>query len=267
MGEASRINRPPSKTPAQRAPSRPSKSHASIANPGNLRMLTYMPSAMADDRAFVVGPSSAADKPRRDTTTAPDGRPCAERYGFALLLPEQQRSNNPNGCFNWFEPADTRRGGGEAASIPGDGQENGARERDRPAPRVHHRSVGGRSHDVGHAGLLPARSLAGGRDHRRSASTARPQRAASVPEHVSKSGAPGARVGRSDQAGCAQPQGSMAAHLGLAGRRGQDGDPFERARNSEAMDRGARGAVDAFTARPSSTVTPAKSGLARPVRN
>ena len=34
-----------------------------------------------------------------------------------LLLPEQQRSNNPNGCFNWFEPEDTRRGGGEAASI------------------------------------------------------------------------------------------------------------------------------------------------------
>jgi poly(hydroxyalkanoate) depolymerase family esterase len=28
----------------------------------------------------------------------------ADRYGFALLLPEQQRSNNPNGCFNWFQP-------------------------------------------------------------------------------------------------------------------------------------------------------------------
>ncbi len=24
----------------------------------------------------------------------------ADGYGFALLLPEQQRSNNPNGCFN-----------------------------------------------------------------------------------------------------------------------------------------------------------------------
>ena len=41
----------------------------------------------------------------------------ARRYGFALLFPEQQRSNNPNGCFNWFEPGDTRRDGGEAASI------------------------------------------------------------------------------------------------------------------------------------------------------
>ena len=28
----------------------------------------------------------------------------ADRYGFALLMPEQQRANNPNGCFNWFLP-------------------------------------------------------------------------------------------------------------------------------------------------------------------
>ncbi|MDO9413293.1 MAG: PHB depolymerase family esterase [Pseudolabrys sp.] len=41
----------------------------------------------------------------------------ADRYGFAVLLPEQQRSNNPNGCFNWFQPGDTQRDGGEAASI------------------------------------------------------------------------------------------------------------------------------------------------------
>jgi poly(hydroxyalkanoate) depolymerase family esterase len=41
----------------------------------------------------------------------------AERYGFALLLPEQQRSNNPNGCFNWFQPEDSKRERGEAHSI------------------------------------------------------------------------------------------------------------------------------------------------------
>ncbi len=41
----------------------------------------------------------------------------AERFGFALLFPEQTRANNPNGCFNWFAPDHTRRDGGEAASI------------------------------------------------------------------------------------------------------------------------------------------------------
>jgi poly(hydroxyalkanoate) depolymerase family esterase len=41
----------------------------------------------------------------------------AARHGFALLFPEQQRSNNPNLCFNWFSPADSRRDEGEALSI------------------------------------------------------------------------------------------------------------------------------------------------------
>ncbi|WP_409526893.1 PHB depolymerase family esterase [Rhizobium sp. G21] len=41
----------------------------------------------------------------------------AEEKGFAVLFPEQQRSNNANLCFNWFEPGDIRRDVGEAASI------------------------------------------------------------------------------------------------------------------------------------------------------
>jgi poly(hydroxyalkanoate) depolymerase family esterase len=41
----------------------------------------------------------------------------ATRYGFALLMPEQQTSSNANGCFNWFNPEDTARDSGEACSI------------------------------------------------------------------------------------------------------------------------------------------------------
>ena len=41
----------------------------------------------------------------------------ARHYGFALLMPEQQLANNANGCFNWFNPDDTAREHGEAASI------------------------------------------------------------------------------------------------------------------------------------------------------
>lgn len=41
----------------------------------------------------------------------------ARRCGFAVLFPEQQRQNNANLCFNWFNADDTRRGGGEAESI------------------------------------------------------------------------------------------------------------------------------------------------------
>ena len=52
-----------------------------------------------------------------DTTAVQDGPQLAEESGFALLFPEQQRSNNANLCFNWFNPDDTNRGLGEAHSI------------------------------------------------------------------------------------------------------------------------------------------------------
>jgi poly(hydroxyalkanoate) depolymerase family esterase len=41
----------------------------------------------------------------------------ADRYGLALLFPEQQTTNNPQRCFNWFEPEDSNRNQGEALSI------------------------------------------------------------------------------------------------------------------------------------------------------
>jgi poly(hydroxyalkanoate) depolymerase family esterase len=41
----------------------------------------------------------------------------AAEHGFALLFPQQNRSNNPNLCFNWFVPGDVTRGLGEAESI------------------------------------------------------------------------------------------------------------------------------------------------------
>ncbi|KQY16810.1 hypothetical protein ASE23_23185 [Rhizobium sp. Root73] len=41
----------------------------------------------------------------------------ADDYGFAVLFPQQTRSNNTNTCFNWFVPGDIRRDQGEAFSI------------------------------------------------------------------------------------------------------------------------------------------------------
>src|SRR4051794_11255795 len=38
----------------------------------------------------------------------------ADQHGFIVLYPEQNRSNNPNLCFNWFSPQDAARGKGEA---------------------------------------------------------------------------------------------------------------------------------------------------------
>jgi len=85
-------------------------------NPGNLRMFRYLPSELAADPALVVVLHGCTQTAAGYDLGA-GWSTLAERYGFALLMPEQQRSNNPNGCFNWFQPGDIERGRGEALSI------------------------------------------------------------------------------------------------------------------------------------------------------
>jgi poly(hydroxyalkanoate) depolymerase family esterase len=86
------------------------------SNPGALRMFTYIPPHVPGECALVVvlhGCSQTAASYDRGAGWST----LADRYGFALLLPEQQRANNPSGCFNWFQAGDTERGHGEALSI------------------------------------------------------------------------------------------------------------------------------------------------------
>lgn len=85
-------------------------------NPGDLTMHLYLPQDLPAKAPLVVvlhGCTQTADGYARGAGWLT----LAERYGFAVLCPEQTRANNPNLCFNWFQPADTARGGGEAASI------------------------------------------------------------------------------------------------------------------------------------------------------
>jgi poly(hydroxyalkanoate) depolymerase family esterase len=86
------------------------------SNPGALRMFSYVPAVRQRPRALVVvlhgcGQSAAGYDVGAGWSTL------AKHYGFALLLPEQQMSNNANGCFNWFNPEDVVRERGEACSI------------------------------------------------------------------------------------------------------------------------------------------------------
>jgi poly(hydroxyalkanoate) depolymerase family esterase len=86
------------------------------SNPGNLRMFTYLPPQHAANPPLVVVLHGCTQTAAGYDYGA-GWSTLADRYGFALLLPEQHRSNNPNGCFNWFVPDDSRRGRGEALSI------------------------------------------------------------------------------------------------------------------------------------------------------
>src|ERR1700720_4995566 len=86
------------------------------SNPGALRMFTYLPPDLAGECGLVVVLHGCTQSAAGYDIGA-GWSTLAKRFGFALLLPEQQRSNNPNGCFNWFLPDDSQRGRGEALSI------------------------------------------------------------------------------------------------------------------------------------------------------
>lgn len=86
------------------------------SNPGQLRAWMHVPADLPPGRPLVLvlhGCTQTAAGYDRGSGWSQ----LADRHGFALLYAEQQRANNPNLCFNWFAPADIRRGGGEAESI------------------------------------------------------------------------------------------------------------------------------------------------------
>lgn len=85
-------------------------------NPGELRMLQYVPATLPPGAALVVA-LHGCTQTAAGYDAGTGWSALAERHGFALLLPEQVRSNNSHGCFNWFQPEDTARDLGEAASV------------------------------------------------------------------------------------------------------------------------------------------------------
>ncbi|WP_098898026.1 extracellular catalytic domain type 1 short-chain-length polyhydroxyalkanoate depolymerase [Streptomyces sp. st77] len=86
------------------------------ANPGGLNMYVHRPAALPANAPVVValhgctqGAQVYSDNSGLNTF--------ADRHGFLVVYAETTTVNNANRCFNWFQPGDTRRGQGEAASI------------------------------------------------------------------------------------------------------------------------------------------------------
>ena len=85
------------------------------SNPGALQGWSYVPEGRGEMALVVVlhGCTQTAGGYDRGSGWSD----LAERHGFAVLFPEQQRANNQNLCFNWFVEDDIAREGGEAQSI------------------------------------------------------------------------------------------------------------------------------------------------------
>ena len=85
-------------------------------NPGNLTARLHVPEGLNGPAPLVVVLHGCT----QDAAVYDHGSgwsALADKYGFILLFPEQNRANNPLLCFNWFLEEDMRRGMGEAASI------------------------------------------------------------------------------------------------------------------------------------------------------
>ncbi|MCP4274086.1 MAG: PHB depolymerase family esterase, partial [Gammaproteobacteria bacterium] len=83
-------------------------------NPGELTAFYYQPDKPT--RSLVVllhGCGQDARKFAKDSGF----QDAAEQSGFALLIPQQQKANNLQLCFNWFSPADYSLNQGESRSI------------------------------------------------------------------------------------------------------------------------------------------------------
>lgn len=115
--------------------------HEFGSNPGELRMLKYVPRSRESGRSpdgagssgGPIGLPGGEEEPHRRVPLVVALHGCmqdaaaygedsgwarlADRWGFLLLLPEQRRSNNLTRCFSWFSPEDHRRDVGEALSI------------------------------------------------------------------------------------------------------------------------------------------------------
>ncbi|OHZ44449.1 hypothetical protein B7W85_22190 [Allorhizobium ampelinum] len=86
------------------------------ANPGKLKCWLYLPTILAPKTPLVVVLHGCTQNAAAYDHGSGWSK-LSEEKGFAVLFPEQQRANNANLCFNWFEPADTRRDQGEALAI------------------------------------------------------------------------------------------------------------------------------------------------------
>ncbi|MFI9764098.1 alpha/beta hydrolase family esterase [Streptomyces sp. NPDC051963] len=85
-------------------------------NPGALRMFRYVPDGLPAGRPVVVA-LHGCTQDAAGYGTGSGWTQLADRWGFSVVLPQQQSGNNASNCFNWFQGGDIARGQGEAASV------------------------------------------------------------------------------------------------------------------------------------------------------
>jgi poly(hydroxyalkanoate) depolymerase family esterase len=97
------------------------------SNPGNLQMFKFVPAALPTSAPLVVALHGCTQR-AGDYDDETGWTALAQRWRFALVLPQQRDANNPRLCFNWYNGrsfgdfwgewgTDQDRDGGEPLSI------------------------------------------------------------------------------------------------------------------------------------------------------
>lgn len=86
-------------------------------NPGKLKMFVYAPEKPVRPSSPLIVVLHGCGQHAETFAANAGWVALANHFRLPLLLPEQIARNNASRCFNWYSPADARRGCGEAMSV------------------------------------------------------------------------------------------------------------------------------------------------------
>lgn len=87
------------------------------SNPGNLEMFKYVPQDLGTSPRPLVVALHGCVQGASNYNDETGWMKFADKFHFALLLPQQKQVNHPARCFRWFDPKHNERDKGEALSI------------------------------------------------------------------------------------------------------------------------------------------------------